>query len=92
MIKLLRSYVDFLNGSIQNISTLTSSFNADVAEEVLYDWLQASWEMLIESVLFYGAKRYLPVYGKGADLGLDESSRVTNREHLATDKIVYISN
>ena len=89
MIKILRSYVDFLNGSIQNISTLTSSFNA---EEVLYDWLQASWEMLIESVLFYGAKRYLPVYGKGADLGLDESSRVTNREHLATDKIVYISN
>jgi hypothetical protein len=92
--KLLRNYVDFLNGSIENVLTLTltSSFDEDVAEEVLYDWLQASWEMLVESVLFYGSKRYLPVYGIGADLGLDGSSRVTNRERLATDKIVCISN
>ena len=75
--ELMRNYVQFLNNAMPTTKLLL--VNLEENEEVLYDLLQASWEIIIKSMLFYGSKRYLPVYGQGADLGLDSSSRVTNR-------------
>ena len=87
--ELMGNYVRFLNDSLPATKILVSHLVE--SEEVLYDWLQASWEMIIESALFYGSKRYLPIYGRGADLGIDSSSRVSNSKSLPTDKIRCVS-
>lgn len=84
--KFMSQYMGFLNASLPHCKAMLKGL--DEEEEVLYDWLQASWEMLIESKLFYGSKRYLPIYGQGADLSENDSSRVSSPRAAPTHKIV----
>lgn len=46
--------------------------------DLLSDWLQGNWELLVETAIFSRLKEYffLEIYGEGADLYRD-SSRVT---------------
>jgi hypothetical protein len=85
----MNNYVCFLNQSLPSSKIIISGL--DEPEEVLYDWLQASWEMLVESALFYGFKNYLPIYGQGADLGINKSSRVSSPSATPTHKITCTS-
>jgi hypothetical protein len=84
----MTNYVSFLNNSLPFYRRCT--FEAKQSEDILYDWLQANWEMVIESALFYGSNRFLPIYGQGADLAAG-SSRVSNPKAIATDKIYCTS-
>jgi len=82
----MNQYMDFLNASLPHCRAMLTGM--DEEEEVLYDWLQASWEMLVESKMFYGTKNYLPIYGQGADLGINNSSRVSSPTVAPTHKVV----
>ena len=87
--KTMNDYACFLNQSLPSSKVIIADL--DEPEEVLYDWLQASWEMLVESRLFYGSKSYLPIYGQGADLGINNSSRVSSPSAVPTHKIICTS-
>lgn len=85
---LLKDYIDFLNNALPFCRATLSQ--TKYGEDILHDWFQANWEMIVESALFYGSKRYLPIYGQGADLATG-SSRVSNPDAVATDKIYCTS-
>jgi hypothetical protein len=58
-----------------------------IIEERTNDWLQANWEILIESVILYGLNEFIEVYGFGADTN-GASSRVSFPEAKATYRII----
>jgi hypothetical protein len=41
-------------------------------DHVVGDWLQATWECVVEAALVRGTPVYLPSYGEGADCGDDD--------------------
>lgn len=81
----IKEYLSFLNKSLPSVKRMLEQSQND--DERVYDWLQASWELIFESVLFRGQQRYLQVYGQGADLPYSSSSRVSLCNKLPTDEI-----
>lgn len=69
-------YREFLGRSIEVVSEA-------VSDEILNDWMQANWELLVESRVCQPGLEFLTVYGDGADCN-DGSSRVWFPEALAT--------
>lgn len=55
-------------------------------QELIADWLQANWEIFVESTLFEERSKFLEVYGEGADCN-PSSSRVWKAEAKATNAI-----
>ena len=86
---LIKEYLFFLNKSLPHAKTMLEKSQTD--EEAICNWLQASWELLFESILFQNQKRYLQVYGQGADLPYTSSSRVSYCDKLPTDEIFCFS-
>ena len=79
----LFEYLKFLNSSWPAANDFGKRFLQH--EEFIDDWLQANWELMVESVLLDGAG-YLEVYGDGAEIN-DPSSRILRPEELPTHKI-----
>jgi hypothetical protein len=77
----VRARASFLDGAYMPASQLI----ADPADASLNDWLQASWELLVECQLPAGA--FLHPYGGGADCK-GESPRVSKPGVAATHVIV----
>jgi len=74
-------FSNFLNASWTYIGLY---FKKDsVINENLSNWLQANWEILVESTVC-GKGEFLVVYGDGADFDDEEYSRVTYKSILAT--------
>lgn len=76
----LESFIAFLNIS-WNIVCI------NLNEDDMNDWLQANWEILVESCLGNGKRILLEPYGEGADCNGD-SSRVFEPNKIATHRII----
>lgn len=79
---LVRSFARFLNAAWNEVQAASKN---SPYEDFVPNWLQASWEMLVESALSPGV--YLEVYGEGADCN-GRSSRAFRPEFLPTNAIV----
>ncbi|MEO9511833.1 MAG: hypothetical protein ABJP86_08940 [Flavobacteriaceae bacterium] len=84
---IILNYLSFLNASsesFQNLGTIVE--NSDYLRELQNDYLQANWEILVESVICKPGKEFLEIYGEGADCNRN-SSRVCFPKKMATHKI-----
>ncbi|WP_159466921.1 hypothetical protein [Dyadobacter sp. 3J3] len=72
--KAIRFFAEFLNSSWEMASKLLISSD-DLDDELLNDWLQANWELLVERQVV-NLNEYVEVYGDGADIN-GASSRIT---------------
>jgi len=76
----IRNFQNFLMNSWRSVAdTLTD-------DATLSDWMQANWEILVESLLCPKENEYLAVYGDGADCN-GVSSRVWKPNVVATHQI-----
>jgi len=82
--KSINNFRNFILHSWEGLSFFLN--NCDDPEEMLNNWLQANWEILIESTLTK-ENEYLEVYGFGADCN-GESSRVCYPDKLPTRRIL----
>jgi len=83
--KIICCFLEYLNYSLPQTQEILGS--VDEYDEVMSDWMQSSWETLVETALFYGTLNSLPIYGEGADV-CKGSSRVTFPSRHATHKII----
>jgi hypothetical protein len=84
----LINFLNFLNNSIVNFKEIKFVVkNSDIFEELINDFYQANWEILVESVICSPGKEFLEIYGEGADCNSD-SSRVSFPQKVATHQIV----
>lgn len=83
---IVMKFQNFLLSGWEAFEVFNENFLYDEKEEKVNDWLQANWELLVESTLT-GVNEYLEVYGYGADCN-GASSRVTFPDKLATHRIV----
>lgn len=82
----LRKFVDYLNGSWNFFDSLLLQRSYTSDEQSINDWLQVSWEILVEkNILQMG--EFLEVYGDGADY-CGTSSRITDVNALPNFRIV----
>ncbi len=84
---IILNYLKFLNAtseSFQNLGTMVE--NSDYLRELQNDYLQANWEILVESIICEPGKEFLEIYGEGADCNRN-SSRVCFPKKKATHKI-----
>ncbi|WHI49534.1 hypothetical protein P3339_13755 [Microbulbifer sp. MLAF003] len=58
-------------------------------DELINDWLQSNWEILVESQICFQGKEFLEVYGEGADCNV-ASSRVWLPDAQPTHKIIVL--
>ncbi len=91
----LHLFRGYLCASWDAVQQLRAKLSGEVEPEVaLLNWLQASWEILVEANLFHrldsgrdaNGQMFLEVYGEGAD-ELNSGSRVTFDDALATHHI-----
>jgi hypothetical protein len=80
----IKGFANFLNTSLADVNALIEN-----QEDFLMDWMQASWELLVERSLL-STNEFLEIYGVGADL-YGSSSRVTEKNAVPTHKIVMFS-
>lgn len=81
---LLPKFAAFLAGCWDDLSIF---FENDTSESMQIDWLQASWELLVEGLLRWPEGLVLEPYGDGADCN-GASSRILYPELLATHRVV----
>ena len=74
--KIVKDFRLFLN---ENLVFISSRLNDDL----YHDWLQANWEILVESLICISGSEYLEIYGEGADCN-ELSSRVWRPQSLPT--------
>jgi len=82
--QLLNFYRLYLDANIDNVRLLIEE-NRGADTNYIYNWLQASWELLVERMILQ-PKNYLEVYGEGADL-YGSSSRISFSDSLPTHRI-----
>lgn len=82
--KIVRQFKLFVETSWPSVMSVFEE-NSE-AENLLSDWLQANWELIVEASIFQGGSGYLEVYGDGADCN-DPSSRVWMPEAVTTHRI-----
>lgn len=83
--KIINDYRYFLLSSWESFSKFNDGLSHDDIEEKTNNWLQANWEVLVESSLTE-INEYLEVYGYGADCN-GASSRVCFPNQSPTHKI-----
>lgn len=86
----VRRFAQFLNASWEMANATVATPNNDKATNLVSDWAQANWEILVEAPLRKTSnfrQAYLEPYGDGADCN-DSSSRVWNPHALPTHRIV----
>ena len=76
---IMQAFRDFLDLNWSGVSNALS-------QAVLDDWIQANWELLVESRVCKAPYEFLEVYGDGADCN-DGSSRVWYPEATPTHEI-----
>ena len=84
--QVINYFRDFIHSSWQSFSFFIIDIPKDEKEEVINNWLQANWEILVETNLT-GINEFLEVYGYGADCN-GASSRVCYPDKLPTHRIV----
>src|SRR4051812_18770283 len=82
---LVREFANFLSSSWNSASISLSSDES--YDDLLADWLQANWEILVEAPLFPGGAGFLEPYGDGAECNGD-SSRVYNVAAVPTHRVL----
>jgi hypothetical protein len=86
----LLSFADFLRRNWEHLGMKGNAWSPGSVDGLWYDWAQANWELLLESVLQERiGKRdvYLEPYGNGADCN-DRSSRVWKPEAIPTHRLL----
>ena len=87
----LLNYVRFLNSTLEDFQKLNAVVkNSSYLEEIKNDYLQANWELLVESIICEPGEEFLPTYGEGADCN-ENSSRVSFPKKMPTHRIKIIS-
>jgi hypothetical protein len=81
--KLITVYRELLNKMWSTIKELEDEPNID---ELMNDWKQANWEIIVESNLKNTNKIYLQPYGEGADY-YGDSSRILSPNELPTHAV-----
>lgn len=76
---ILLNFRDFLELNLPRISKY-------LGDELAQDWVQANWELIVESKLCKSGSEFLEVYGEGADCNGD-SSRVWMPNATATHRV-----
>lgn len=90
--KIVLSFQNFLESCFEIVEkNIESSSDDTEQEEILNDFLQANWELLVESIICESGKEFLAVYGDGADCN-GASSRVCFPQKIATHKIECMGN
>jgi len=86
----LRHFAEFLRQNWAGVRATMQGLTTIDADELLADWAQANWELLVEPHLreqVGSHKSFLEPYGEGADCN-DSSSRVWLPNALPTHRIV----
>jgi hypothetical protein len=86
----MRAFAWFLNASWDAASATAIRLNEVESTELMSDWAQANWEVLVETPFreFIGfGDAYLDPYGEGADCN-DASSRVWRPDAVPTYRVV----
>ncbi len=81
--KVIRSFAEFLTISWESAHRFGK---VGARKDLIDDWTQANWEMLVEATLFPSGSGFLEVYGDGADCN-GASSRVFHPEAVVTHRI-----
>lgn len=76
----IEQFRSFLNQNLDNVNEM-------LEPDIVNDWIQANWEILVESKLCVCADQFLAVYGDGADCN-ESSSRVWNPSSMPTHQLV----
>ncbi len=84
--QIVLDFRSFLSASWVVVMKYTEARND---ESLILDWMQANWEILVETTLCTQPNEYLEVYGDGADCNGD-SSRVWMPKALPTHRIVCL--
>jgi len=88
--EILRGFSSFLTRNWEAVRASASGSSVVDAEEVLTDWAQANWELLVETYcreLAGGDEVFLEPYGEGADCN-SPSSRVWLPNATPTHRVV----
>jgi len=83
---IVNNFRNYMLSSWDSFMIFSNNLSKIELEERINDWLQANWEILVESSIV-GIDEYLEVYGYGADCNGD-SSRICFPEKLPTHRIV----
>jgi hypothetical protein len=86
--QIIENFRKFLEDSWPSVEPLMSS--SPRGENLISDWLQANWELLVEDLILPDADRFLEVYGDGADCN-GSSSRVWLPDALPTHRVYCVS-
>lgn len=81
----VRGYRDFLVASWEAANRVFGSGNS-ANDRLQADWLQANWELLVETQICAPGAQFLEVYGEGADCN-GSSSRVWMPDALPTHRV-----
>lgn len=85
--KIILNYRKFIENSWEQLLFSQNRIDdEDIRDDNYNDWLQANWEILVETVICKPGEEFLEVYGDGADCNGD-SSRVAFPKKLPTHKI-----
>lgn len=66
-----------------------AKLNSRIDDELIDDWLQSNWEILVESQVCKAGREFLEVYGEGADCNAS-SSRVWLPDALPTHRVLVV--
>ena len=85
----VRGFQVFLRDSWESVGRILGAGDS-ACSSLQNDWLQANWELLIETQLCRSGVQFLEVYGEVADCN-GSSSRVWMPEALPTHRVVCLS-
>lgn len=80
------NFKDFISVSWSKFMGFNTTLTKEELEDRVNNWLQANWEILVESSIC-SENEFLEVYGYGSDME-GSSSRVSSSDKLPTHRIV----
>ena len=83
--KAVKDFRLFILASWDSFLLFNEFANAERKEEITNNWLQANWEILVETNVT-GVNEFLEIYGNGADCNA-ASSRICYADKLPTHRI-----
>ena len=83
---IIQNFRLFILSAWDTLAFFNENLSADAREESLNNWLQANWELLVETNICK-TNEFLEVYGYGADCN-GASSRVCYSDKLPTHRVI----
>jgi len=84
------TFLQILRSGWEGVATLAKTTKQEVVAEMLSDWAQSNWEMVVEAAISTPAMVFLDPYGDGAEAN-GASSRIWMPEAKPTHAIHIVS-